>query len=470
MESNSDSNAILNVIDFLVTDSLTNDESLKQVQERGRQLSKQRATDVHYWYYLSLDSDLYKEILREEMSRNKGEVSSLIRHKEAIPLCPVSPNTIQSCAFHIGRLMTEDNFRYRVGFHSDYYKSADEEEADHYILSLGSDLNNVIRTISRIDNVAICGGFPFRCIYQQLRETTWNWNSSFLINIGELECSYNTRKFDIDIFIYQDKSGNGDGDGDKDKGMDVNIERTLKEINEVLGVSKWYSTDNAIGCIYRGISFQVIKRVYSSMEEILTGFDIDSSSVAYKNERFYYLKRFYRSINKGYNVIVPARQSKSYKYRLGKYMERGISIKVPGDIHTNLTNKDISRYLSNVAQTGKNISDYGNVIDDYIDNKQGYAKYILYKLRNIFEGLFIPSNTDKLFSNTDKWITENPGTQVSGTFHPTNKDFLKFLSDSSNRYNIKKEEEEDEDEDRDKGKEESDSGELCSSESESESD
>jgi hypothetical protein len=92
-----------------------------------------------------------------------------------------------------------------------------------------------------------------------------------------------------------------------------------------------------VGYHYYTINIQVILRLYNSIAQVISGFDIDSCCIAYDGKKFYCMPRFSRAIKLGYNIADPERQSTTYAQRLTKYRNRGFDIAIPGFIDTNIT-------------------------------------------------------------------------------------------------------------------------------------
>lgn len=78
------------------------------------------------------------------------------------------------------------------------------------------------------------------------------------------------------------------------------------------------------------VKFQVILRLYNSISQVITGFDIDSCTAAWDGKRVYCTQRYIRALQTGYNIADPERQSTTYAYRLIKYLQRGFGIAMPG--------------------------------------------------------------------------------------------------------------------------------------------
>jgi len=81
---------------------------------------------------------------------------------------------------------------------------------------------------------------------------------------------------------------------------------------------------------YKNITIQIIKRLYTCPQQVITGFDVDSCCILTTLEgQIYTTERGYNAIERGYNVINFDRSSPSYMYRLIKYNKRGFGIWIP---------------------------------------------------------------------------------------------------------------------------------------------
>ncbi|KAF2839151.1 ankyrin [Patellaria atrata CBS 101060] len=74
---------------------------------------------------------------------------------------------------------------------------------------------------------------------------------------------------------------------------------------------------------------QIVLRIYKSVSEILTGFDVDCSGAAYDGEQVYVSPRALASYITQVNPIDLTRRSPSYENRLAKYSQRGFEIYWP---------------------------------------------------------------------------------------------------------------------------------------------
>lgn len=133
---------------------------------------------------------------------------------------------------------------------------------------------------------------------------------------------------DIDIFfITKDQK-------EAEKSMYHNILRII----EVSKIKLILRTENSITIQLKrdhdhgwcNLKIQFILRLYNSIAQVISGFDIDACCVAYDGEQFYGMPRYLRSVNKGYILVDPERQSETYGVRLLKYYKRGFDIALPG--------------------------------------------------------------------------------------------------------------------------------------------
>ncbi|KAK3937074.1 Ankycorbin [Diplogelasinospora grovesii] len=74
---------------------------------------------------------------------------------------------------------------------------------------------------------------------------------------------------------------------------------------------------------------QIVLRLYKSVSEILTGFDIDCSGAAYDGNQVYVTPRALQSFVTQINHVDLSRRSPSYENRLSKYSHRGFEVHWP---------------------------------------------------------------------------------------------------------------------------------------------
>ena len=71
---------------------------------------------------------------------------------------------------------------------------------------------------------------------------------------------------------------------------------------------------------------QIILRLYSSIEHVLLGFDIDCCCLAYDGKQTLAMPRAIRALETRRNLVDPTRQSLTYEQRLLKYAKRGFDV------------------------------------------------------------------------------------------------------------------------------------------------
>lgn len=98
---------------------------------------------------------------------------------------------------------------------------------------------------------------------------------------------------------------------------------------------------------------QFILRIYSSVQEILLGFDLDSSRFAYDGENVWTTESGLFSLKNRVNVVNFDKASTTFENRLIKYAHRGFDIFVPKFSYKNVLLENIPELSENVPE--KNI-------------------------------------------------------------------------------------------------------------------
>lgn len=127
---------------------------------------------------------------------------------------------------------------------------------------------------------------------------------------------------DVDLFIY------GLSEEEAIKKI-IQIEQCIKD--SILTEITTVRTKNAITIVsqYPTRHVQIVLRVYKSVAEILTGFDVDCSCVAYDGKQVYAAPRALTAYMTQRNTIDLTRRSPSYESRLSKYSHRGFEVYWP---------------------------------------------------------------------------------------------------------------------------------------------
>lgn len=104
------------------------------------------------------------------------------------------------------------------------------------------------------------------------------------------------------------------------------IETKMK--GSILAETTSVRTKNAITIVsqYPTRHVQIVLRIYKSIAEILTGFDVDCSCAAYDGRQVYVAPRALASYITQVNRIDLSRRSPSYENRLSKYSHRGFEV------------------------------------------------------------------------------------------------------------------------------------------------
>ncbi|PSN70049.1 ankyrin [Corynespora cassiicola Philippines] len=127
---------------------------------------------------------------------------------------------------------------------------------------------------------------------------------------------------DVDLFLY------GLSEEDAVKKI-IEIERRIKD--SILTETTTIRTKNAITIAsqYPTRHIQIVLRIYKSVSEILTGFDVDCSCAAYDGKQVWAAPRALTAYMTQTNTIDLTRRSPSYENRLSKYSHRGFEVYWP---------------------------------------------------------------------------------------------------------------------------------------------
>ena len=127
---------------------------------------------------------------------------------------------------------------------------------------------------------------------------------------------------DVDLFIYG---------LDEERAIAKMKEVESKIRDNILSDTTTIRTKHAvtIASQYPVRHVQIVLRLYKSISEILTGFDVDCSCVAFDGKQVWAVPRAVTAFVKQTNLIDLARRSPSYENRLFKYSRRGFEVYWP---------------------------------------------------------------------------------------------------------------------------------------------
>lgn len=127
---------------------------------------------------------------------------------------------------------------------------------------------------------------------------------------------------DVDLFLY----GLTEEEGlEKIKHIEAKVKDSI--LHEVTTIR----TKNAITIAsqYPTRHVQIVLRLYDSISQIITGFDVDCACVAYDGKEVYGSPRALAAFSTQINTIDLTRRSPSYESRLSKYSHRGFEVHWP---------------------------------------------------------------------------------------------------------------------------------------------
>lgn len=231
------------------------------------------------------------------------------------------------------------------------------------------------------------------------------------------------------------------------------------------------------------VKIQIIKRAYSSVEEILAGFDLNSCRAALtldERGQWKYLapRAYIDAVQYGINVVVPCWQSETYNTRLYKYYAKGYEAYLPGEILTRFELR--SKFATEKAPLGtlaelikyrnskylwlrKDLSDYTSdslyFLLDYRGEGSEIKLAVDERRKLILEGKLEPQVGDLCYHvncvlkeclkyyhrketrftvfclldyvSSRFWRVTEPGSQFTGSFNPTNTDYLLSLRNAA---------------------------------------
>lgn len=127
---------------------------------------------------------------------------------------------------------------------------------------------------------------------------------------------------DVDLFLY---GLNEEQAVEKIKQIETKIR------DSILAETTTIRTKNAITIVseYPTRHVQIVLRLYKSISEILTGFDVDCSGVAFDGDQVWASPRALAAFMTQVNTIDLTRRSPSYENRLSKYSHRGFEVHWP---------------------------------------------------------------------------------------------------------------------------------------------
>ncbi|KKY22090.1 putative ankyrin repeat protein [Diplodia seriata] len=127
---------------------------------------------------------------------------------------------------------------------------------------------------------------------------------------------------DVDLFLY---------DLSEEKALEKikQIEQKVKD--SILSETTTVRTKHCITIAsqYPTRHVQIVLRIYKSVAEILTGFDVDASCAAYDGKQVYASPRALAAYMTQINTVDLTRRSPSYENRLSKYSHRGFEVYWP---------------------------------------------------------------------------------------------------------------------------------------------
>ena len=176
------------------------------------------------------------------------------------------------------------------------------------------------------ENILLAGGSVQGLLYEWAHGSDWYSYGTY--SFSENQDDYPKYHRDLDFFFYNTTS---------EQALHL-----IKEVVECIG-SKYlhccYQNENSFTLIIgpykemnnncKYFTLQFIFRIYSSVSEILHGFDLGSSAVGFDGSQVYFTSLSKFCYEYKCNIVDTSRRSTSYEYRLKKYLMRGFNIILP---------------------------------------------------------------------------------------------------------------------------------------------
>lgn len=215
-----------------------------------------------------------------------------------------------------------------------------EEEKSRYIMQLPDDKRRANGSPATVGSLT---GFQKNFnVFSESSLVDLDWNNVVAAGSSVVNCllpvpkEFNTTKrklreyyhekfcpaSDVDLFLY---GLNHDEAIEKIKQIEKSIRDAL--LNEVTVVRTKYAI--TIASQYPVRHVQIVLRVYKTVSEILTGFDIDAAGGAFNGKQVYVTPRALGSFITQINHVDLSRRSPSYENRLSKYSHRNFEVYWP---------------------------------------------------------------------------------------------------------------------------------------------
>lgn len=292
---------------------------------------------------------------------------------------------------------------------------------------------------------------------------------------------------DIDLFIHSMEIH------DANNLVFDTINTIIDNIKKINGNGKYtiINSSNSVTIILSNkMKIQIIYRLYRSKSEIIHGFDLGSSAVGFDGKHVYLTSLGKFAYEYKANVIDTTRRSTTYETRLIKYLKRGFNIIMP-EFSMKKLSKKYNKYGLNtlidmpymklvVSKIGHNYLEYVNCVDEKKDFSEYYdynvrSKIIINDEMNISCERFMEHDKNKYIVKNDydtahitdmiidftsasletktqivrfinnnfvikpEWRTQNPGTQLTGSFNPIIEDahlwYGRFYNSERIKYN-----------------------------------
>ncbi|KAI2134268.1 hypothetical protein LOY86_006541 [Ophidiomyces ophidiicola] len=274
----------------------------------------------------------YESKLREVFAQDPGNEALLDPHVNVVPIYAGDQEHLKVKARNLEQESTEESEKYLLPLTSTFRR---EEGSFAVVPSLNEFKDNfrLFSESSLVDldwsNVVVAGSAVTTCLLPLSEEHKSSRKAQ-----REFYHEKIAPASDVDLFIY----------GLNEEQAIEKIKRIEKCIRDsILEETTVIRTKNAltIASKYPTRHVQIVLRLYKSVSEILTGFDVDCSCTAFDGSQVWASPRALASFVTQANTIDLTRRSPSYENRLAKYSHRGFEVYWP---HLNRSKVDPTIY------------------------------------------------------------------------------------------------------------------------------
>lgn len=213
---------------------------------------------------------------------------------------------------------------------------------------------------------------------------------------------------DVDLFIYDGTIKEANARLKIIHNIYLHTDPKITRTTNAITISNidYFNGSSVIRYSYKEV--QVILRLYKTKSEILHGFDVDSCCFGYDGSSIWMTKRAEHFLLSGLNHVNFNRISPSYEHRLGKYLCRGVGVKIPGFSKNLIDTTMLKEYFKSFLTKDGNYNTYKTNRQSF--KLAGIDKLLFYYWKNYLNGTKkgMKYNVDSIdISVSDYYMSKN---------------------------------------------------------------